>query len=166
MRDLITAVTEHVGAFRWVFFVAMIWFFYRVVERSEDMEWKEFISTKGSDGKNHPDWDKVGKGVAVIIGSWAIVAIAPNVKTDFVGFSVLLGSYFAFAACTSGYAAYLRSKSATMQTTTTVEPVPDPQKTTTVVTEPVENQKLGPDDPRVWSGKNTVRNAAASKGKK
>lgn len=139
MKDIIASITSYGDAFRWILFLCLLWAFYRVVENADEVEWIEFITTKGSDDKLHPDWDKVGKGTAVVIGSWVIVAIAPNVKSDFTGFAAVLLTYFTFAGAIAGWAAYLRSKSGLVQTTTVTEPAPTqrPTKTTTTTTEPV-----------------------------
>lgn len=143
VEGFINSLLSHADAFRWIFFIGLLWAFYRWMQSddSEGIEWRDFVSTKGVDGKYHGDIDKVGKSSGVVFGSVMIVQISPHASKDFTGFALVLTAYFAFVGCVAGYSAYLRSKQGSI--TTVTEPVPDPIPVKTTVTQaaPVANKK-------------------------
>lgn len=145
MADLVNAVLSNADAFRWIFFIGLLWAFYSWMQGDNGLEWRDYISSIGPDGKFHGDINKLGQVTGIAFGSVALVLVSPNAKDDFTGFALVLTAYFAFVGCAAGYAAYLRSKNNLTQTTTTTEPATDPAtiKTTTVVTEPAKAAKKG-----------------------
>ncbi|MDO8682412.1 MAG: hypothetical protein Q7N50_02890 [Armatimonadota bacterium] len=141
MNDIIKSVLANADAFRWLFFIALLWVFYRWMQGENGIEWRDFISARGADGQFHGDTNKLGQCTGIVIGSWSLILVSANAKSDFIGFAAVLGAYFAFVGCVAGYAAYLRSKATTMQTTVTTEPADPPMKTTTKTVEPVTEKK-------------------------
>lgn len=107
------------------------------MQGNNGLEWRDFVSSRGIDGQYHGDINKLGQVTGIAFGSWAIVLVSANAKSDFTGFAAVLFTYFAFVGGASGYSAYLRSKQNTVETKTVVEPAEtsEPQKTTTTVTE-------------------------------
>ena len=139
MTDFVSSVLSHADAFRWIFFIGLLWAFYRWMQSddSNGIEWRDFTATVGADGKYHGDINKLGQSTGILIGSVAIVQIAPQAAKDFTGFALVLTAYFAFVGAAAAYAATLRSRQGSI--TTTTEPAPDPAvtKTTVVETPPV-----------------------------
>jgi drug/metabolite transporter (DMT)-like permease len=140
MTDLITSLLSHADAFRWIFFIGLVWVFYHWMqgEDSKGIEWRDFISSIGSDKAFHGDINKLGQSVGILIGSVAIVLVSSHAHEDLLGFAAVLAAYFAFVGGVAGYAAFLRSKQSSV--TTITEPLPDPPvpaKVTVIETAPV-----------------------------
>lgn len=133
--EFLTALTDNAEAFKWIFFIALFWFFYRWIENENQLELWHFISTRSPvDGKHYADIDKLGKVTGVIVGSFAVLRVSSAKNLDLPGFALVLGTYFAFVGGIAGYSAYLRARSGRIETTTTVEPavpVDVPAKVTT-----------------------------------
>lgn len=81
-----------------------------MLDKSNDLECWQFIASKGADGKNYADLDKLLKLAGGAFGSWAIVKVAHHDSLDLVGFAAVLTVYFGFVGGSAGWAAYLRSK--------------------------------------------------------
>lgn len=81
---------------------------YIIHDRSNDIEWWHFIATRGGDGRNYGDVDKLGKVVALTVSSVIVVWHGYALKMD----AILLGVYLAYAGAIGGYSAYLRTKQA------------------------------------------------------
>lgn len=145
MKDIIHSVLSNADAFRWLFFIGLLWAFYLWMqgEDSRGIEWRDFISARGTDGQWHGDINKLGQVTGIAFGSIAIMLLSGNAKGDYTGFALVLTAYFAFVGGAAGYSAYLRSKNARMETTTVTEPAPPPQpeKKTITVTEPAPQPK-------------------------
>lgn len=146
MTDVIQALVDQRALFYWGFALTLAWAFIRFVNsENNDLEWVEFITSRGDDGKFHPDLDKTGKAAGIIIGSWAVVTISAGVKNDFAGFAGLLFVYFAFVGAIAGYSAYLRSKAGQATVVTTTEPLPiGPTKVTVTETSTVSKDSPMP----------------------
>ncbi len=143
MKEILDSILSNADAFRWLFFIGLLWAFYRWMQNDNGIQWRDFISAKGADGQWHGDINKLGQSTGIIIGSVAIVLVSAVAKDDMTGFAAVLLAYFAFVGGAAGYSAFLRTKNAQMQTTTTTEPVvePQPQKITKTVIEPSKKGK-------------------------
>src|ERR1039458_4818557 len=139
MNDFINSLLSHADAFRWIFFLVLIFVFYRWMQGndSQGIEWRDFISSIGSDRTFHGDINKLGQSVGILIGSVAIVLVSSHAHEDLLGFAAVLAAYFAFVGGVAGYAAFLRSKQGSVTTTTEPAPTPTPSKVTVVETPPV-----------------------------
>ena len=142
MYDVINSLLSHADALRWLFFLALLWTFYRWMQGddSNGIEWRDFISAPTQDGKFHGDTNKLWQNVGGLCGSVAIVQISAHAHDDFLGFAAVLGVYFAFVGGVAGYAAFLRSKQGSVTTTTAPAPVPTPTIVTVVETPPVKEK--------------------------
>lgn len=125
-----------VGGALVVLILLMAWI--RVMDDDEnDLKWVDLVSTKGSDGLQHADWDKIGKGCAIVLCVLATIVYAYSPGMDATGLALLLGVVLAYLGGVSGYAATLRARQGTV--TTTTEPVPpEGEKKTIVETPPVK----------------------------
>src|ERR1017187_4386008 len=120
MSQIVSSLIANADAFRWLFFIGLLWVFYRWMQGddSKGIEWRDFVSSKGQDGVFHGDINKVGQNVGILMGSLAIVQVSAHAHEDLLGFAAVLTAYFAFVGGVAGYAAFLRSKQGSITTTT------------------------------------------------
>lgn len=162
MIDVLRSVLAHSDAFRWLFFLALLWAFYRWMEGNNGIEWRDFISAEKPDGTYRGDINRAGQCFGVGVAVYSVVATAPQAHTNFAGFGVLLGAALLFLCGPAGYAAFLRSKQGRIETTTVEEPLPVPSgpvKKTVVTNEPAAPDPTnepalvkivqGPDEPPI-----------------
>ena len=109
-------------------------------EDSKGIEWRDFISSIGSDRAFHGDINKLGQSVGILIGSVAIVLVSSHAHEDLLGFAAVLAAYFAFVGGVAGYAAFLRSKQGSVTTTTEPAPIPVPSKVTVEEIPPIKEK--------------------------
>ena len=109
-----------------------------VMNGQNDLDWSQLISTKGADGKQYADWNRIGMGAGVVVSVWlpAVYAYSPDMEAT--GLAAVLAVVLAYLGGVSGYAATLRARQGTV--TTTTEPVPpsEGEKKTIVETPPVK----------------------------
>lgn len=145
--DFMRSIADNAEAFRWLFFIALLWAFYRYVNSGTNpLKWWHFVSSRGSDGEYYADLNKLGQVTGIAVGSLALVQLSANAKSDFVGFAAVMTAYFAFVGGVAGYAAFLRAKGGKVETKTVVEPAPVAvaTKTTTTTTEPAAKEQGRP----------------------
>lgn len=134
MIELIHALLDHAESFRWLFFLALLLGFYRWMNSADtNLEWRDFVSTRGPDGIHHGDANKVGQMAGIVAVVFIMILTAPKAYTDFTGFATMLVACLGFLGGVAAYAANLRAKSGRIETTTTVEPAAPaaPAKVTT-----------------------------------
>lgn len=85
------------------FIVIAVW---RTMSGENPLEWWHFISSKGADGKDYADIDKLGKVVALFISSWVMMVMTFNSKMD----AMMMMTYLAYAGAVGGWSAYLRAR--------------------------------------------------------
>jgi hypothetical protein len=98
-----------------------------------ELEWSELISTKGQDGKLHPDWNKIGQGCGVFLCLWLPGVYAYSDKIDPIGLATLMGAALLYLGSVSGYASTLRARRGTIETIDET-PAPSSSKKTTTET--------------------------------
>jgi len=76
-------------------------------DKDNEIEYWHFIASKGSDGKNYGDIDKLGKLVALVVASLAVSWHSYALKLD----ALVLGTYLTYAGAIGAWSAYLRAKS-------------------------------------------------------
>lgn len=111
--------------------------FVRIMNSANTLEWSDLISTLGRDGRPHADWDKIGKGLGVVLCVWLPAVYVYSPKMEAVGLAAVLGVVLLYLGGVSAYAATLRSKQGSV--TRISEPAPDPSttKTTVIQTPPI-----------------------------
>jgi hypothetical protein len=107
--------------------------FIRVVNSLDNnLEWSQLISSKGQDGKQYADWNRIGQGAGVVLCVWLPAVYAHSDRADAVGLAAIMGVALAYLGGVSGYAATLRARQGTTETTRTSE---SPSRTTETTTE-------------------------------
>lgn len=83
--------------------VGILFGLYFIIRAKEnDLECWHFIATKGLDGKNYADTDKLGKLVGIIAGTYVVIFNKPD--------SAMLFIYLSYVGAVAGWSSYLRSK--------------------------------------------------------
>jgi|GEM_PF-5565538 len=101
----------------------------RIINGANTLEWTDLVSTIGRDGKQHADWNQIGKGLGAVLCTWLPAVYVYSPKLEAMGLAAVMGVALAYLGGVSGYAAMLRSKQGTVETTHTTEPAPDPAAT-------------------------------------
>lgn len=92
--------------------------FIRVVNSLDnDLEWSHLVSSKARDGKQYADWNKLGQGCGVILCVWLPAVYAHSEKADAIGLSAVMGVALLYLGGVSSYAATLRARRGTTETT-------------------------------------------------
>lgn len=79
---------------------------HKIMNEENGLDWWQFISTRGENGQNYADIDKLGKVVGIFVSSWYIIKLGADSKAD----ASVLAVYLAFVGGVAGYSAYLRSQ--------------------------------------------------------
>ena len=91
------------------------------------LEWSHLISSRAADGIQYADWNKIGQGCGIILCLWLPAVYVYSDKMDAIGLAAVMGVALAYLGSVSGYAATLRARRGTTETTLTTE---SPSKTT------------------------------------
>ena len=122
--------------------LVLIWILYRIVKDEGNLiQWADYIASRGPDGRQHGDLNKVGQGVGIGLACTSVLMYSDNQTVDPTGLAALLGVALLYLGGVSGYAANLRSKQGSV--TTTIEPAPDPAASKVTV---VQAAPLAPKD--------------------
>src|SRR3990172_7195981 len=99
-----------------------VWSIIRVINNADNgLEWEHLFSSRGADGKQYADWNKIGAGAGVVISVWLPAVYAYSDKADGTGIAAVMGVALAYLGSVSGYAAVLRARRGTIETTSTTE---------------------------------------------
>ena len=121
MPDLHTTV----GILTAIAFGAVLLLFVHIVNNtSNTLEWYHLISSRGPDGKQYADWNKIGQGTGCILSVWVTVVYTYSPKMDWTGLLAVLTPVLLYLGGVSSYAANLRSKQGSVETTTVTEKPP------------------------------------------
>jgi UDP-N-acetylmuramyl pentapeptide phosphotransferase/UDP-N-acetylglucosamine-1-phosphate transferase len=119
----------------------LVWVLIRIVRHpTNDIEWADYISTKGTDGRQRGDINKIGQWGGIVIAVMSVLMYADNEKVEPTGLSVLLGVALLYLGGVAGYAASLRAKQGTVTTVTEPATEPAPTKITVIETPPPERK--------------------------
>jgi hypothetical protein len=103
----------------WVFYLVLLFvgmvvasvLFYAVKVEESPLQWSQFVSTLGKDGKDHGDLTKLGQLVGIIVSSFIVLALAARVNSlDWVGFAAIFTLYLTYVAGVQMFQAYMKSK--------------------------------------------------------
>lgn len=94
----------------------------RVVNSPDNnLEWSQLVSSKGQDGRQHADWDKIGKGCGVILCMWLPAIYTHSDRSDAMGIAAIMGVALLYLGSVSSYSATLRARQGTTETVRTAE---------------------------------------------
>ena len=111
--------------------------FIRVVNSLDNnLEWSQLVSSRGQDGRQYADWNKIGQGCGVILCVWLPAVYAHSERADAVGLSAVMGVALLYLGGVSSYAATLRARRGTTETTKTTEMPSRVTETTTETPKP------------------------------
>lgn len=113
--------------------VAFIWAIIRVINSADnDLEWAHLFSSRSADGRQYADWNKIGQGSGIVLSMWIPAVYANSDKADGTGIALVLAASLAYLGGVSSYAATLRARRGTVETTSTTE---SPSRTVETKTE-------------------------------
>lgn len=110
----------------------LLWALTKVIDDDDnDLDLADLVSIRGLDGKQHPSWDPIGRGVGVLLCAILPTAYSFSERADAGGIALILTVVLAYLGGVSGYAATLRARQGTIETTRITEPaIEDTMKTT------------------------------------
>ena len=118
----------------------------KIINGNNTLEWEHLVSIKSSDGRQIADWDKIGKGCAVILCVLSTIVYTYSPMMEATGLAAILAVVLAYLGGVSAYASTLKARAGAVTTTSVVEPIPDPssvKKTETIVETPPVQPKKG-----------------------
>lgn len=100
----------------------LLWILFRVINDEGNLiVWADFISSRGPDGRQHGDIDKVGKVFGIVLATVTVMMYADNEKVEPTGLAALLGVSLTYLCAVSAYSSYLRSKQSPASPSTTID---------------------------------------------
>lgn len=122
--------------------LVLSWILYRVIRDEGNLiEWADFIATRGADGRQHGDLNKVGQLVGIGLATMACLMYADNETVEPTGLAALLGVSLLYLGSVTAYAANLRSKQGSITTVTEPAPSPTESKVTETKTAPISRRE-------------------------
>ena len=110
------------------------WILIRIVrDGRNDVIWADYISTRGPDGRQHGDINKIGQWAGIVLSVMCTLMYADSQTVDPTGLAALLGVALLYLGGVASYAATLRAKQGSV--TTVTEPAPDSAQIKTTITE-------------------------------
>lgn len=121
-------------------FVVIVWAIARIFRNeANEMEWADLISVRTVDGKQKADWNQIGKGSGVILGVALPFIYVYNPNVEPFGLAAVMAASLLYLGGVSAYAATLRAKQGSIETTKTIEQAPVSRTTETrIETPPIE----------------------------
>lgn len=136
LLDSIPPLQKLVVALTFIVALLLLLGFVRVMSSGDNpLEWWHLVSSRSADGVQYADWDRIGRGLGVVLCTWLPAVYVYSPKMEAVGLAAVMGVALAYLGGVSGYAALLRSKRGEVETTKVTEPAPGPTKTTITKTE-------------------------------
>lgn len=98
-----------------------------------DIDWADLVSVMAQNGKQKGDWNQIGKGGGVILCIALPFIYVYSPSMDAMGLAAVMGVALAYLGSVSAYAATLRSKQGSIETTRITEAAPLSRTTETVL---------------------------------
>ena len=117
MSDLVIALSA-------IAILLVIWAFVRLMNANNTLEWYQLVSSKLPDGTQSADWNQIGKGVGVCICVWLPAMYAYSSKMEPYGLTAVMSAALLYLGGVSSYAATLRSKQGSIETSKVTESSP------------------------------------------
>ena len=97
--------------FNIIFLLVIIWYIVHAVNKQDNtMQWSELVSSKGADGKEHFDWNRIGQGCGVILAMTIPYIYVHSEHMDALGLTAVMSASLLYLGAVNSYAATLRSK--------------------------------------------------------
>lgn len=94
-----------------IIFLLIVLALVRVINSStNELDWSDLISSRGRDGKQYADWNKIGQGLGVVQCVWLPTVYAYSQKMDAGGLAAVMGVSLLYLGGVSSYAATLRAR--------------------------------------------------------
>lgn len=93
--------------------VFLLWFLFlhhMIGKDSNTLSWEQLISSRGADGDQHADWNKIGQGMGVVIAVWLPFIYVNSDKLDGTGLALVMGASLLYLGGVSSYAASMRAR--------------------------------------------------------
>lgn len=121
-----------IDAINMIILLLLVWILVRVVSDEGNLVvWADYISTRGQDGKQHGDINKIGQLAGIVLAVVVVLMYADADTVEPVGLSTLLGVSLVFLGAPTMYAGWIRSKQGGVETTKVTEFVPPARVTET-----------------------------------
>lgn len=122
-----------IGVLASVLLLVLIIKLVRTINSSKNsLEWEHLVSSRGADGIQYADWNKIGQGCGIMLCLWLPAVYVYSDKMDAIGLAAVMGVALTYLGSVSGYAATLRARRGTTETTLTTD---SPSRTTETKTE-------------------------------
>lgn len=109
-------MTIPVWAFYAVLGLAILLLIYQLHKTLEDdqndLQWWQFISSRGRDGKQYADLTKLGQASGILICFFSIILLADKVTTDagWLGFSAVLSVVLLYLGGVQAYQTFMKTR--------------------------------------------------------
>jgi len=122
MDDFSLFVSLAVKGLGVLLFVGFVYALVKVVNSAaNELEWWQLVSSRARDGVQYADWNKIGQGLGVVLCVWLPAVYVYSPKMEAMGLAAVMGVALLYLGGVSGYAASLRSKQGSVETTRVVE---------------------------------------------
>lgn len=96
--------------------LVLCWILLRIInDQGNVIEWADYIASRGPDGRQHGDLNKVGQAVGIGLACTSVLMYSDNQTVDPTGLAALLGVALAYLGGVGMYAANLRAKQGVVQ---------------------------------------------------
>lgn len=86
------------------------WILVRIIRGDPNINWADFISTRGQDGQQKGDINKVGQWAGIVVAVMSVLMYAGKVNVDGAGLAAVLGVSLLYLGGVAAYSATLRSR--------------------------------------------------------
>lgn len=116
-----------------VLFIGLLYAFIRIISNTSGLEWAHLVSSRSNAGEQWADWNPIGKGGGVVICLTIPFIYVYSPGMDGLGLAGVMGVSLGYLGGISAYAATLRSKQGSKETTFVTEETPLSRTTETIV---------------------------------
>jgi hypothetical protein len=122
-----------IDAINMIILLLLLWILVRIVSNDKNLIiWADYVSTRGQDGNQHGDINKIGQLAGIVLAVVVVLMYADNTMVEPVGLSALLGVSLVFLGAPTMYAGFIRSKQGGVESTRITEMAPSSRVTETL----------------------------------
>jgi hypothetical protein len=93
-----------------VFLLGFLFLHHMISKESNSLQWEHLISSKGIDGRQYVDWNKIGQGMGVVLAVWLPFIYASSNSMDGTGLAAVMGVSLLYLGGVSSYATSVRAR--------------------------------------------------------